>query len=423
MAAATIIDFFVALALDNARTQRNRKAILLISIVANLGMLGFFKYYGFFVHEMSALLTSLGFHASLPVLNVILPIGISFYTFQTMSYTIEVYRREMPATRNLRDFALFVAFLPHLVAGPIMRATNLLPQVTTPRPRNPGQFREGFYDCLSGLFRKVVIADNLAPIANAIFQADPATLTGAECLAGVYAFAFQIYCDFSGYSSIARGISRWMGFQLVENFHMPYFAISPSDFWKRWHISLSTWLRDYLYIPLGGNRGGEWKTARNLMLTMVLGGFWHGAAWTFIAWGAVHGLMLCGYKWYDGWRGGADRRLSTAATLVRCLVMFHLVCITWLLFRASSMSQAWTMFARIFTGFEVTAFALSCAALVAFFAVPLMLVDWVSQRSHDPGSWMAQRSPGWQSLGVAYASLMILFFPPAQVHEFIYFQF
>jgi D-alanyl-lipoteichoic acid acyltransferase DltB (MBOAT superfamily) len=422
MIATTAVDYGVGLCLDAERFRKHRKAVLVVSICANLGVLGFFKYYGFFAREFAALMANIGLSSSLPVLNVVLPVGISFYTFQSMSYTIDVYRREVAAVKSLRDFALYVAFFPQLVAGPIERSSNLIPQVIHPRHPHPGQFWQGLYDVATGLFRKVVIADNLAPVANTIFQTDPSRLSGMETLIGVYAFAFQIYCDFSGYSAIARGTARWMGFDLMENFHMPYFAVSPSDFWKRWHISLSSWLRDYLYIPLGGNRGGEWKTARNLMLTMILGGLWHGAAWTFIAWGTIHGLMLVAFKWYDGWRL-AGRPLSPMARAGRIVLMFHLVCVTWLLFRASSLTQAWAMFTTIFTNFHVTPFAVSCATLVAFFAIPLLLIDWFSQQSHDPGSWLAHRPLAWQSAALSYLLLMVTFFPPSQVHEFIYFQF
>ena len=237
-----------------------RRTFLVISMVANLGILGFFKYFDFFVESFADLLRDFGFHPSIPVLSIVLPAGISFYTFQAMSYTIDIYRGKTEPTRSFSDFALFVCFFPHLVAGPIMRAHTLLPQVVHPRSAGIAEFREGLALVLVGLFKKLVVADNMAPIANSVFMrlADGTTgdLSGSEVLVGIYAFAFQIYGDFSGYSSIARGISKWLGFDLVINFHNPYLAVTPSDFWKRWHISLSSWLRDYLYIPLGGNRDG-----------------------------------------------------------------------------------------------------------------------------------------------------------------------
>ena len=289
---STVVDYNLALLIEKSESPGERKALLAASICVNLGILGFFKYFGFFAESFASLLNSFGFQSSTPFFNIVLPVGISFYTFQTMSYTIDVYRRKLPATRNFFDFALFVSFFPQLVAGPIERATKLLPQVLQPRKFSQSNFVEGFYLIILGLFKKVVIADNMAPIVNYIFSRDVSTLSGAEVLVGVYAFAFQIYGDFAGYTDIARGVAKWLGFDLMLNFRMPYFATSPSDFWQRWHISLSSWLRDYLYIPLGGNRQGTLLTYRNLMLTMVLGGLWHGAAWTFVAWGFFHGLIL-----------------------------------------------------------------------------------------------------------------------------------
>jgi D-alanyl-lipoteichoic acid acyltransferase DltB (MBOAT superfamily) len=266
---STVIDFYVARALERTPEEDRRKALLAVSLGANLGILGVFKYLGFFTESMVELLNALGVQSSLNVLEVLLPVGISFYTFQTMSYTIDVYRRQLPATSNFFDFALFVSFFPQLVAGPIERASKLLPQLLQPRTPSNSAFAEGFYLVLLGLFKKIVIADNMAPIVNAVFSRDVATLSGAEVLVGVYAFAFQIYGDFSGYTDIARGVAKWLGFDLMLNFRMPYFAVSPSDFWGRWHISLSSWLRDYLYIPLGGNRRRPLLTYRNLMLTMI----------------------------------------------------------------------------------------------------------------------------------------------------------
>ena len=292
-------------------------------MVANLGILGFFKYFDFFVESLATLLEGLGFHASRPVLGIVLPAGISFYTFQAMSYTIDIYRGKTEPTRNFGDFALFVCFFPHLVAGPIMRAHTLLPQVIHPRVRSATDFREGLALVLIGLFKKLVLADNMAPIANSVFvrlaDGNTAGLSGSEIMIGIYAFAFQIYGDFSGYSSIARGISKWLGFDLVINFHIPYLAVTPSDFWRRWHISLSSWLRDYLYIPLGGNRHGRLVEYRSLIITMLLGGLWHGASWTFVAWGLYHGAILCAYR-LAGIRE-ADR--SSAAAALGCAAVRH----------------------------------------------------------------------------------------------------
>ena len=301
----SVMDYLLGLRIDSARTDRARKGCLLVSVVVNLGLLGYFKYAGFFTAEAVRLFGAIGINLPLPVLHVILPVGISFYTFQELSYTIDIYRRELRPVRRMSDFMLYVAFFPQLVAGPIERSSRLIPQVLTERRNLRGDFSAGMYLVLSGLFRKVILADNMAGITNAIFSTPADQLSGGECLIGIYAFAFQIYGDFSGYSAIAQGIARWMGFDLMTNFRHPYLAISPSDFWRRWHISLSTWLRDYVYIPLGGNRGSRFATYRNLLLTMFIGGFWHGAAWTFIIWGLFHGLLLCAYR-------PIERRLATA---------------------------------------------------------------------------------------------------------------
>jgi D-alanyl-lipoteichoic acid acyltransferase DltB (MBOAT superfamily) len=426
---STIVDYFVGrtLARMNDDRPRLRRAVLFVSLSANLGLLAVFKYYGFFVGEFNELLTSVGVTTSLPVLNVLLPVGISFYTFQTMSYTVDVYRDRTKAARSLFDFALFVAFFPQLVAGPIERADKLLRQIGAPRVRSADAFASGLYLVLSGLFKKMFIADNLAPIANAVFLDDPASLTGLECLLGVYAFAFQIYGDFSGYSSIAQGIAKWMGFELCDNFRMPYFALTPSDFWKRWHISLSSWLRDYLYIPMGGNRGGGWSVTRNLLITMLLGGLWHGANWTFLGWGLLHGVVLCLYRPLET---AAKRR--TGGDLAACItgwrrlpamvLMFHLVCLGWLLFRAESIGQASAWIARIGSGLEFTPMAGYMLSLLVFYAGPLLLFEaWLEYR-HDLMGLVKIRWPARAAV-YSYGVLMLLFFPPEAVYEFIYFQF
>ncbi|MCA8999201.1 MAG: MBOAT family protein [Planctomycetaceae bacterium] len=424
IAVSTVIDYTIGLNLSRSENPTRRKWLLATSIVANLGILGFFKYYGFFATELDRLFTVVGVPAMLPTLSIILPVGISFYTFQTMSYTIDVYRGDCKATNDLLDFAVYVSFFPQLVAGPIERANRFLPQVQNVRHPTSEQFKQGLFLILIGLFRKVVIADNMAPIVNTIFATPTAELSGAEILLGIYAFAFQIYGDFSGYSAIARGVASWLGFDLMTNFQMPYFAISPSDFWRRWHISLSQWLRDYLYIPLGGNRGQSWYVYRNLMLTMVIGGFWHGAAWTFIVWGFFHGAILCAYRPFESKE--TFRRLSESPLswerLFRMVVMFHLVCVSWLLFRAESMTQVWEMTARMATDLTVTPFAVSIFALMAFFVMPLLLFEsWLEWRN----DLMRLVESHWLMRGLVYLYIvyMMIFFPPPIPSEFIYFQF
>ncbi len=402
---------------------RRRKVFLVISMVANLGILGFFKYCDFFITSFHHVLAAVGLGAgTAPILGVILPAGISFYTFQAMSYTIDIYRGECEPTQDFGDFALFVCFFPHLVAGPIMRAHTLLPQVLTQRKKIAGAFEEGLLLVLIGMFKKIALSDNMAPIANAVFfrlaSGHTEGLTGAQVLVGVYAFAFQIYGDFSGYSSIARGISKWLGFELVINFRLPYLAVSPSDFWKRWHISLSTWLRDYLYIPLGGNRGGVRAEYRNLMITMILGGLWHGASWTFVAWGFYHGAILCGFRLARV----KDQTQTAAQWLMRVVIMFHLTCLGWLLFRADDFASVTRALALIFGDFHLTAAAFTPLALIAFYALAIFVLELVTEGEEQLGRLV--RAPLLAQAAVyAYLLTMILVFHASRAYEFIYFQF
>jgi D-alanyl-lipoteichoic acid acyltransferase DltB (MBOAT superfamily) len=420
---STLVDYFAARGMERWEGPRRRKALLALSVCVNLGLLGTFKYYGFFANEVAALFSSVGIPLGLPSLRVVLPVGISFYTFQTMSYTIDVYRGSTRPVRDFLDFALYVAFFPQLVAGPIERSGRLMPQIVNPRPRRPEDFTEGLYLVVTGLFKKIVVADNMAVIVNGIFAAEPSRLSGGECLIGVYAFAFQIYGDFSGYSCIARGVARWLGFDLMTNFNMPYFATSPRDFWSRWHISLSTWLRDYLYIPLGGNRKGRWKTYRNLMLTMLLGGLWHGAGWTFIAWGFLHGALLIGHRLFEKRRAQPRPDARTRlANVAKALLMFHLVCVGWLLFRAQSMPQAWGMAARMFADLRFTPTAVYGLGMIVFCVAPLMALElWLHHRKDllrlPKVSWVPR------ACVYSYFAIMLIAFHPTVPSEFIYFQF
>ena len=321
-----------------------RRLFLASSIVVNLSILGVFKYFNFFVDSLSAAVeATTGAAPDRWTLQIVLPVGISFYTFQTMSYTIDVYRRQLTASERWVEFASYLAFFPQLVAGPIERASHLLPQFRQARPAlSAAAAREGAWLVAWGLFKKMFVADNLAALVNGSFAPYDALTTtevpadGLRLLVALYAFAVQIYCDFSGYSDVARGCAKLLGFELMVNFRLPYFATSPSEFWQRWHISLSSWLRDYLYIPLGGNRGTSLATYRNLMLTMLLGGLWHGASWTFVAWGAYQGLLLCGYRALGIRTEGRD--LSLARRIALGVVFFHLTCIGWLLFRAQNLT-------------------------------------------------------------------------------------
>jgi alginate O-acetyltransferase complex protein AlgI len=424
---STVVDYTAAILISQAQSRSRRKVFLVTSIVIQLTLLGLFKYYGFFSQQLASVFGLVGIPVYLPALKFLLPVGISFYTFQTMSYMIDVYRGEYPCEKNFINFALFVSFFPHLVAGPLVRATKLLPQIATPRTRRPDDFREGLYYIAIGLFKKVFVGDNLAAIANSIFQTNPGNLTGLEVLAGIYAFAFQIYCDFSGYSSIAQGLAKWLNIDLTTNFNLPYFATSPTDFWRRWHISLSTWFRDYLYIPLlkrGTQPASRARLFGSLIVVMLLSGLWHGAAWTFVLWGLYHGLLLVGYRLISRKkpRSGEDVRLPLTGFLIRVVVMFHLVCFGWLLFRAESLVQVGSLLSRLVLDLHWTSFASSAFTMVLFFAGPLMIYEFWLERRQDLLSLVRL---DWRVRAVVYSycSLMLLFFPPPISNVFIYFQF
>jgi D-alanyl-lipoteichoic acid acyltransferase DltB (MBOAT superfamily) len=419
---STVMDFACGLWVDRAQDPRRRRAIVALSMALNLGMLGFFKYYNFFAENLQLLLAQLGLPVALSRLQVILPIGISFYTFQSMSYVIDVYRRDIKPTKNLIQFATFVSFFPHLVAGPIMRPTTLLPQIARPRRFSLDQFYAGAYLIFWGLLEKVAIADNLAVVVKDLFGRWQ-TLDGGLALLAVYAFAFQILGDFAGYTDIARGVAKCLGFELSLNFNLPYFATSPRDFWARWHISLSQWLRDYLYKPLGGNRAGTILTYRNLMLTMVLGGLWHGAAWTFVIWGVYQGLLLALHRAATPWlerispRDSLERAIWTA---VRIVVTFHLICLGWLIFRAASLEQAAGMLAAIIhrPALPAPSMVLSVAAVI----VPFLLIQLIQYLSKDLD--FIARTP-WYVRSVFYTACFYAIVLGGEFggKQFIYFQF
>ena len=336
--------FFGKITENASKTAWSRKTVLVFSMVMNLGILGLFKYFNFFVENFSTLISSFGLKPSLPTLHIILPVGISFYTFQSMSYTIDVYRKQISREPSLLKFATFIALFPQLVAGPIVRAADLLPQMGTDKKFSWLRLHSGLGRILWGFFKKVAIADSLAPFVDQVFAA-PETFGSLHLLIGVVFYSFQIYCDFSGYSDIAIGLARIMGYHFPENFRTPYFSRSFSEFWTRWHVSLSSWLRDYLYIPLGGNRHGRIYTYRNSMLTMLLGGLWHGASWSFLLWGGLHGTFLVGHRLWTETRAAewlANRRgWMMFAWRTFCIVLtFHCVCLAWCFFRLTVLSES-----------------------------------------------------------------------------------
>ena len=359
---STLIDYFCGRGIESTESARRKKLFLLISMVGNLGILGVFKYSGFFATELMRLLRVFGLQASLPVLNLILPAGISFYTFQTMSYTIDVYRGEIKAQRNFITFATFVSFFPQLVAGPIERAGNLIKQIDSDRRITAKNIAEGLRLYTWGVFKKIVIADNLAPLVDGI-MASPGSHSSWELIAAGIAFAFQIYGDFSGYSDMARGIAQMMGFDLMLNFNLPYFSKGIRDFWRRWHISLSTWLRDYVYIPLGGNRKGKLRTYINLNITMLLGGLWHGAAWHYILWGAYQGIAMTIERYASDKKLG--KTIAKAPGWLKIALTFPIIIVGWLIFRVEKDADVWIMLRALVTNWNSGAIAAGIARLNA----------------------------------------------------------
>ncbi|MFN8445494.1 MAG: MBOAT family protein [Caldilineaceae bacterium] len=418
MLISTVVDFFAARMVDHAEEPTKRKLFLALSMVVNLTFLGFFKYFNFFVDSAERALSLAGVHVSVPLLYVILPAGISFYTFESMSYVIDVYRRKVKSTNNFFDFALFIAFFPKLVAGPIMRIDDLLPQIERKRIVTNEHILTGVTLILVGLFRKVVIADAIAGTVDAIF-ANPASHSTPELIKGIYLFALQIYCDFSGYSDIARGSSRLLGMELMLNFDHPYFSSNITEFWRRWHISLSTWFRDYLYIPLGGNRVAAWRSYLNTMIVFLVSGLWHGAAWTFVAWGGLHGLFLVIHRLFTR---GANRSATRYdwRWLLSVIVTFHCVLFAWIFFRAHGFG-------------EVLIYIKGIAALRGmdtFWAIlPSIVIPWLLMLAVDIPQFIAKEHTAllrWpvtvRHVAVA-AMLFLIFLGLGTRAPFIYFQF
>jgi alginate O-acetyltransferase complex protein AlgI len=418
MALSTLIDYGLALWLERARDPRRRRLLLIASLGTNLGLLAVFKYANFFARSGQSLFQAFGLDWALPQHELLLPVGISFYTFQTLSYTIDVYRGQLPAERSLLRFALFVSFFPQLVAGPIVRASEFLPQLREPRDVRAEQVQLGLARIFRGLCKKVLLADLLAAsLVDPVF-ADPSAFGPLDLALALYAYAFQIYCDFSGYSDIAIGAALALGYVLPENFDRPYLAQNVREFWTRWHITLSTWLRDYLYIPLGGNRGTKGRTTRNLLLTMLLGGLWHGAAWNFVLWGAYHGLLLVLARGSERHAGRAAD--STLRVVARRLLCFHLVLFGWLLFRVSSLehlSEYLTAFATPLDTVQARPLALVLLGAAALaHCLPRPAVDGL-QRS------FASRVPVPVQAAVYAALVIVLVGATLDTAAFIYFQF
>ncbi|MFN0058327.1 MAG: MBOAT family O-acyltransferase [Planctomycetota bacterium] len=412
---STVFDYSAGRVLGRVTTPRTRRTIIVLSLIVNLGVLGFFKYFNFFVESLRAVVEPFGWQ--LGTLEIILPVGISFYTFQSLSYTLDVYRQKIEPCKSLRDFALYIAFFPQLVAGPIVRAADFLPQLKTPRTLSWEKAYSGYSLFVIGLFKKTIIADRLAPFVDEVFNNAGAYDAVTTWLA-VVAYALQIYCDFSGYSDMAIGAARVIGYELTLNFNLPYIAHSIDNFWHRWHISLSTWLRDYLYIPLGGSRRGRVRTYVNLLLTMLLGGLWHGASWMFVLWGAIHGLALAVTRFivshpsFPATTGRAGKLCGWAITMLVVLV-------AWVFFRASSMETALLMLRQMFAPQD----GFSWVAPYPLFAIAMMAVIHIVHALGRERWLRLEANTVWGPTVLFSMILLVVNFYPRGFTPFIYFQF
>jgi D-alanyl-lipoteichoic acid acyltransferase DltB (MBOAT superfamily) len=416
---STVVDYTIARLMDGAGDSPRRKTLLAISMVTNLTVLGFFEYFNFFVGSAVDLVQSMGGEINRPALQIILPVGISFYTLQAMSYTIDVYWRRMPAIQSLRDFALYVAYFPQLVAGPIERATALLPQIQSPGRVTPERINMGLMLMIVGFTKKVLIADSVANITGPVYS-NPEAFSAGELIQAAYLYTFQIYCDFSGYSDIARGVSELLGIRLMQNFLQPYLSQSVTEFWRRWHISLSSWLRDYLYIPLGGSRRGEVRTYANVLLTWLICGLWHGAAWTFVVWGGLNGVYIAIERFFGIARtppvtprglGQWVKRLAATG------FAFHLIVVTFIIFPSPTFADLW----HYLSGIAALDNLGAIGVLPLIIGLAVLLIDIPQNVANDDTVFL--RLPWWLQSPL-YASLIfaMLLYGERDI-PFIYFQF
>jgi len=420
---STFLDYFSGLQIHQAPSRQRKKLWLLISVIANLGFLGFFKYYNFFAESFAALLTQVGLQPNLWTLQIILPVGISFYTFHGLSYVFDIYNGKTQPTKQFVEYGVFVCFFPLLVAGPIERATHLLPQFFKSRVFNAALATQGLRLILWGLFKKMAVADNCSKVVDEVFT-NYSTCSGIELSMGAVFFAIQIYCDFSGYSDIAMGSARLFGFELLTNFKTPYFSRDIAEFWRRWHISLTTWFRDYVYIPLGGSKGGAWSAIRNTIVIFLLSGFWHGANWTFVFWGALNALyfvplLLTGTNRNHVDTVASGRMLPNIKELAQMAFTFSLVCVAWILFRSDNLQAAFGYFSAMasntFAGFSLSAWNSILLVPIGFW----LLVDWTTREagvSEVKGTWRLVAFD-------IFLILLILAFGSFSHRSFIYFQF
>ena len=427
---STIVDFYIGIGLHKSSEYHIRKALLVTSLIVNIGILFVFKYYGFFVQNFIDAFTFFGSQLQLDSLSIILPVGISFYTFQTLSYSIDVYRRKLEPTQGFVSFAAFVSFFPQLVAGPIERATNLLPQFYKKRVFNYAQSVDGLRQILWGLFKKIVIADNCAEYVNVVFG-NYQSYEASSLIVAAFFFSIQIYCDFSGYSDIAIGTAKLFGFKLMRNFAYPYFSRDISEFWRRWHISLSTWFRDYLYIPLGGSRGGVNVKVRNTLIIFLVSGFWHGANWTFIVWGFLNALyflplLLANRNRVNLGIVAENTSFPNLKEMLSMMLTFSLTTLAWIYFRSESVVDANQFIAGIFDKGVLTApRSLGMErALITFISISiLVLAEWVSRKKEYPLEEFELHAKRYLRHATYYAIVLAIFFFSGNQQGFIYFQF
>jgi alginate O-acetyltransferase complex protein AlgI len=423
---STLLDYIVGIALNQQHRRSRRKMLLWASICLNLGLLSIFKYFNFFAQSFGSAFTFMGAEINIGTLDIILPVGISFYTFQTLSYTIDVYRRKIQPTRDLIAFAAYVSFFPQLIAGPIERASHLLPQFCSSRRFDYGQAVHGLRQFLWGLFKKVVIADNCAFYTDIIFN-NAETHSGSTLAFGAFLFSFQIYGDFSGYSDMAIGIARLFGIKLMQNFAYPFFSRDIAEFWRRWHISLTSWFKDYVYIPLGGSWQGMWKSIRNVVVIFLITGLWHGANWTFIAWGALNAvyflpLLLLGKHRVNIDTVAAGKFLPSPKEVLQIVGTFCLVAFSWFFFRAESITHSWDMFSALFSSSFLSMPQLVSLKLLALIGV-FLLIEWLGREEEYALEKMGKGLPRPIRYAGYYLLIFVIFFYSGEQQNFIYFQF
>jgi D-alanyl-lipoteichoic acid acyltransferase DltB (MBOAT superfamily) len=434
---STLLDYYTGLKMESSPNKRSRKFWFWLSVIINLGFLGVFKYYNFFAQSFADAISNFGLQVNPWTLKVILPVGISFYTFHGLSYVIDIYKQKIKAEKNFYEYALFVSFFPLLVAGPIERATHLLPQVKNKRVFNKTEAVDGLRQILWGLFKKIVIADSCAQFANIIFN-NEGSYSGIALVAGALFFTFQIYCDFSGYSDIALGTAKLFGFNLLKNFAFPYFSRDIAEFWRRWHISLSTWFRDYLYIPLGGSKGGTWLKVRNIFIIFIVSGFWHGANWTFLMWGFLNALYIMPSILLKTNRNNLDvvaqgKYFPTGKEFLQMIITFAVTVLAWIFFRASSISHAFQYIRDMFKGLTSKSDYINSFHFLKTevgFALPIIIIvffiiEWFGREQQYAIETWGLRMPRYVRWGFYYVLLFMVFYfaGTGNKQEFIYFQF